>query len=111
MARPSLALPEEWKLLRIEMTKAKRLRELIAKDCVAMPGAPNASIAREVERAGFDAVYISGAGLSNCTAGLPDIGLLRLTEVALLAGFVAKTVKLPAIVDHNAGLGGAENAA
>src|SRR5437588_6910992 len=93
------------------MTRAKRLRQLIAKDCVAMPGVPNASIARQVERAGFDAVYISGAGLANCTAGLPDIGLLTLTEVAMLAGFIAKTVKIPAIVDGDTGFGGAENAA
>src|SRR5438477_5930882 len=92
-------------------TKAARLRELIAKDCVAMPGVPNASIARQVERAGFDAVYISGAGLANCTAGLPDIGLLTLTEVAMLAGFIAKTVKIPAIVDADTGFGGVENAA
>src|SRR5437588_4282705 len=111
MARLSLALPEEYDLLRIEMTKAARLRQLIAKDCVAMPGVPNASIARQVERAGFDAVYISGAGLANCTAGLPDIGLLTLTEIAILAGFVAKTVKIPAIVDADTGFGGAENAA
>jgi len=76
-----------------------------------MPGVPNASIARQVERAGFNAVYISGAGLANCTAGLPDIGLLTLSEVALLAGFVAKAVKIPAIVDADTGFGGAENAA
>src|SRR5436190_24011679 len=92
-------------------TKAARLRELIAKDCVAMPGVPNASIARQVERAGFDAVYISGAGLANCTAGLPDIGLLTLTEVATLAGFVAKTVKIPAIVHADNGFGGGRNGA
>jgi methylisocitrate lyase len=92
-------------------TKAQRLRELIANDCVAMPGAPNASIARQIERAGFDAVYISGAGLANCTAGLPDIGLLTLSEVVLLAGFIAKAVKIPAIVDADTGFGGAENAA
>ena len=88
-----------------------RLRELIANDCVAMPGAPNASIARQIERAGFDAVYISGAGLANCTAGLPDIGLLTLSEVVMLAGFIAKAVKIPAIVDADTGFGGAENAA
>ena len=76
-----------------------------------MPGVPNASIARQVERAGFDAVYISGAGLANSTAGLPDIGLLTLSEVAFLAGFVAKAVKIPAIVDADTGFGGAENAA
>ncbi len=93
------------------MTKAQRLRELIAKDCVAMPGAPNASIARQIERAGFDAVYISGAGLANCTAGVPDVGLLTLSEVVLLAGFIAKAVKIPAIVDADTGFGGVENAA
>lgn len=76
-----------------------------------MPGSPNASIARQIERAGFDAVYISGAGLANCTAGLPDIGLLTLSEVAMLAGFIAEAVKIPAVVDADTGFGGAENAA
>jgi methylisocitrate lyase len=89
----------------------KRLRELIARGCVAMPGVPNAAIARQVEAAGFAAVYISGAGLANMTAGLPDIGLLTLTEVARLAGWVADAVKIPAIVDADTGFGGAENAA
>jgi methylisocitrate lyase len=87
----------------------KRLRELLAKGVVALPGVPNASMARQVERAGFDAVYISGAGLANCTAGLPDVGLLTLNEVATLAGFIAKAVKIPAIVDADTGFGGAEN--
>ncbi len=86
-----------------------RLRDLIAKGIVAMPGVPNASMARQVERAGFEAVYISGAGLANCTAGLPDVGLLTLNEVATLAGFIAHAVKIPAIVDADTGFGGAEN--
>lgn len=76
-----------------------------------MPGVFNASMGRMVERAGFDAVYISGAGLCNATAGVPDIGLLTLTEVALLAGYVARAVKIPAIVDADTGFGGAESAA
>ena len=76
-----------------------------------MPGVPNASMARQVERGGFDAVYISGAGIANSTAGLPDIGLLTLTEVARLAGYAANAVKIPAIVDADTGFGGAENAA
>src|SRR5437588_282131 len=111
MARLSLALPEEYDLLRIEMAKAKRLRELIAKGCVAMPGVPNASIARQVERTGFDAVYVSGAGIANATAGVPDIGLLSMTEVVRLAGYVAQAVQIPAIVDADTGFGGAENVA
>ncbi len=86
-----------------------KLRKLIERGIVAMPGVPNASMARQVERAGFEAVYISGAGLANCTAGVPDVGLLTLNEVATLAGFVAKAVKIPAIVDADTGFGGAEN--
>src|SRR5881392_2704715 len=93
------------------MSKSKRLRELIAKGAVLLPGVPNAAIARQAERTGFDAVYISGAGLCNATAGLPDIGLLTLTEVAQLAGYIARAVKIPAIVDADTGFGGAENAA
>src|SRR5450432_2813651 len=91
------------------MTRAAQLRSLIAKSAVAMPGVPNASMARQVERAGFAAVYVSGAGLANSTAGLPDVGLLTLNEVAMLAGLIARAVKIPAIVDADTGFGGAEN--
>jgi methylisocitrate lyase len=87
------------------------LRQLIAKGAVMMPGVPNAAMARQVERAGFEAVYISGAGMANATAGVPDIGLLTLTEVAHLAGYIASTVTIPAIVDADTGFGGAENVA
>jgi methylisocitrate lyase len=92
-------------------TKGARLRELIAQGAIMMPGVPNASMARQVERLGFDAVYISGAGMANATAGVPDIGLLTLTEVAQLAGYIARAVKIPAIVDADTGFGGSENVA
>jgi methylisocitrate lyase len=93
------------------MSKSKKLRELIAKRAVMMPGVPNAAMARQVEQVGFDSVYVSGAGMANATAGVPDIGLLTLTEVAQLAGYIAKSVKIPAIVDADTGFGGAENVA
>jgi methylisocitrate lyase len=92
-------------------TRASQIRELIAKGTVMLPGVPNAATARQVERAGFDAVYISGAGMANATAGVPDIGLLTLTEVVQLAGYVANAVAIPAIVDADTGFGGAENVA
>ncbi len=92
-------------------TKPARLRELISKGAIMMPGVPNASMARQAERAGFDAVYVSGAGMANATAGVPDIGLLTLTEVARLAGYIARAVKIPAIVDADTGFGGSENVA
>ena len=91
--------------------RLSRLRELIARGCVMMPGVPNAAMGRQVERAGFDAVYISGAGMANATAGVPDIGLLTSTEVAQLAGYIANAVSIPAIVDADTGFGGAENVA
>jgi methylisocitrate lyase len=92
-----------------QVSQPTALRKLIAQGVVAMPGVPNASMARQVEQAGFDAIYISGAGLANCTAGLPDVGLLTLNEVATLAGFIARAVKIPAIVDADTGFGGPEN--
>jgi methylisocitrate lyase len=92
-------------------TNSARLRELIAKGAIMLPGVPNAAIARQAERAGFDALYISGAGMANATAGVPDIGLLTQTEVTQLAGYIAKAVKIPAIVDADTGFGGSENVA
>jgi methylisocitrate lyase len=86
-------------------SKAARLKELIAKDAVMMPGVPNASMARQVEQAGFDAVYVSGAGMINSTAGMPDIGLLNRDEVVRLADYVAHSVRIPAVVDADTGFG------
>src|SRR5689334_12032122 len=86
-------------------SKRKKLRQLIAQGAVMLPGVPNASMARQVEQAGFDAVYVSGAGMANSTAGVPDIGLLWRDEVARLASYVAHAVRIPAIVDADTGFG------
>jgi methylisocitrate lyase len=93
------------------LRRTTTLRRAIATGCVAMPGAFNAASARLVERAGFPAVYISGAGLANATAGVPDIGLLTLTEVARLAGYIADAVSIPALADADTGFGGVANVA
>ena len=92
-------------------TKAARLLELISKGAVMMPGVPNALMARQVEQAGFDAVYVGGAGMINSTAGMPDIGLLSRDEVVRLAGYVAHSVRIPAIVDADTGFGEGEEVA
>ena len=91
--------------------KSTLLRRAIRQGCVVMPGAFNGLTARLVERCGFPAVYVSGAGLANATAGMPDIGLLTLTEVAQLAGYIAQAVRIPALVDADTGFGGPENVA
>jgi methylisocitrate lyase len=92
-------------------SKAAPLRELVRNGAAMIPGVPNAAMARQVEHAGFDAVYISGAGMANATAGMPDIGLLTMSEVVSLAGYVANAVKIPAVVDADTGFGGTENVA
>src|SRR5947209_19646073 len=92
-------------------SKAARLRELIVQRAIMLPGVPNAAMARQVERAGFDAVYVSGAGMANATAGVPAVGLLSMTDGVTLAGYVAKAVTIPAIVDADTGFGSAENVA
>jgi methylisocitrate lyase len=86
--------------------KTTQLRRALRSGCLMMPGAFNAAVARQVERAGFPAVYISGAGLANATAGVPDTGLLSLDEVSRLAGYIARAVDIPALVDADTGFGG-----
>src|SRR5258705_13379872 len=91
------------------IAKSTRLRRAIEQGCVVMPGAFNAGTARLVERAGFPAVYVSGAGLANATAGVPDICLFTMTEVAQLAGYIPEAVGIPALVDADTSFGGPDN--
>jgi methylisocitrate lyase len=91
------------------LSKAARLRRLIKENVVVLPGAFNAATALLVEQYGFDAVYISGAGLASGVAGLPDVGLLSMSEVAHQAAYIARAVDIPAIVDGETGFGGPLN--
>jgi len=88
-------------------SKGAVLRRLISRRCVAMPGAFNGLTARLIEKIGFDAVYVSGAGLSNGAGGVPDIGLLSRHDFAQLAGFIAAAVTIPAVCDADTGFGDA----
>jgi len=88
-----------------ERSRARRLRELMAAGTVVAPGAFNAVTAMAAERIGFEAVYISGAGLADGVAGFPDIGLLTLTEVVQQARYIADAVAVPAICDADTGFG------
>ena len=81
------------------------LRALIADKTVVLPGAFNAAVGMLVQEAGFEAVYISGAGLVNSTAGYPDIGLFTMNEMATQAGYIARALQVPAICDADTGYG------
>lgn len=69
-----------------------------------MPGAWSPLVSMAIEKAGFDGVYISGSVLSN-ELGYPDIGLTSLTEVGLRGRQIARTTKLPTIIDIDTGFG------
>ncbi len=85
-------------------TKPRRLRELLGHRIVVMPGAFNALTAMQIEGAGFEVVYVSGAGLA-AARGLPDIGLLSMAEVVSDAGTIANAVAIPALADADTGYG------
>jgi methylisocitrate lyase len=85
-------------------SNARQFRELLEAQTVVVPGAFNALTAMQIERAGFPAFYVSGAGLS-AARGLPDIGLLSLTEVVSDAAAMSKAVTIPGIVDADTGFG------
>ncbi len=75
-----------------------------------IPGAFNALSAKMAERLGFSAVYLSGGALSAGWAGLPDVGLLTLTEFADAARGLASATTLPVLCDADTGFGEAINA-
>ncbi len=91
--------------------RSKRLRSLISSKTVQMPGAFNALTARAIEQAGFEAIYVSGAGLSNAVFGLPDVGLVSATEAVEHARRIVNAVTLPVVVDADTGFGEAINTA
>jgi 2-methylisocitrate lyase-like PEP mutase family enzyme len=74
---------------------------------LVVPGAANALGARVIEDLGFEAVYLSGAGIANTFYGMPDIGLVTLTEVSAHVAAVREAVSLPLIVDADTGFGNA----
>ncbi|MES2745311.1 MAG: methylisocitrate lyase [Bdellovibrionota bacterium] len=68
------------------------------------PGSWSPLVSMAIEKEGFEGVYISGSVLSN-DLGYPDIGLTSLTEVAQRGRVIARTTKLPSIIDIDTGFG------
>ncbi|HET8977074.1 MAG TPA: oxaloacetate decarboxylase [Solirubrobacteraceae bacterium] len=74
-----------------------------------LPGASDALTARVIEALGFAAVYITGAGVTNARLGMPDLGLMTLTELADTVEAVRNAVQIPIVVDADTGFGGPLN--
>ncbi len=89
---------------------AKNILSIKKRGALAIPGAFNAASALLIEKAGFESVYVSGAGLSNSN-GLPDAGILSMEEVARLSSFIIEATSLPVIIDADTGFGGPAEAA
>src|SRR3984885_1054499 len=88
----------------------RRLRALLnRREAVPLPGVANALAARVIEDIGFKAIYVSGAGVTNTYLGVPDIGLISVTELADNVAAIREAVSLPLVVDADTGFGNAIN--
>src|SRR3954463_11388037 len=100
-------MPEiDW---RISMSRAAKLRALLKQDMIVAPGAYDCITARCIAQAGFNAVYMTGAGTA-ATLGYPDYGLVTMSEMADNAGRIAAAVDVPVIADADTGYGNELNA-
>ena len=83
-----------------------RLRQALTSRPLAVVGAPFPLAAREIERQGFAAAYLSGAAFSAGLLGVPDIGLISLEQLCEQTARLAASVEIPLVVDADTGFGG-----
>lgn len=76
---------------------------------VIVPGAFNALSAKVIEDLGFEAIYVTGAGVTNMWLGMPDQGFMGLTDIADHTARIRDTVQVPLLVDADTGFGNAVN--
>jgi len=90
--------------------KTARLRSLLGSGrAILAPGAFNPVSAILIEQAGFEAIYISGAGVAVNNLGYPDIGLTTMSEILETARNVVSVTSLPVVCDIDTGFGNALN--
>ena len=90
------------------MSAGASLREALAAERpLQIVGTINAYTALLAQRAGFRAIYLSGAGVANASFGLPDLGLTTLNDVCEDVRRIASATDLPLLVDADTGFGGA----
>jgi 2-methylisocitrate lyase-like PEP mutase family enzyme len=92
------------------MDKRAQLRQLLARPGILIaPGCHDALGGRIIEKAGFLAAYMTGNGVSASMAGVPDAGLLTMTEMVEQARRIAAAIDIPLICDADTGYGGVQN--
>ncbi len=89
------------------MDYSKKLRNYLStpEKMVIAPGAYDGISARLIAEAGFEAVYMTGAGTSASRIGQPDLGLVTLTEMVANAAAIVESTGLPVIADADTGYG------
>src|SRR5512143_842823 len=94
------------------MSPGSKFRAAVARHApLQIPGTINAYCALLAERAGFKALYLSGAGVANASFGLPDLGVTALGDVLEDARRITAATDLPLLVDVDTGFGSAFNIA
>jgi 2,3-dimethylmalate lyase len=92
------------------MKATARLRQLLREPgIIVAPGAYDCLTAKLIERQGFPAVYMTGAGTALTRVGTPDLGFATLSEMVSNAAAMASTVSIPLIADADTGYGGSLN--
>ena len=92
------------------MSTRKQLKALVeARNGLIVPGAFNALSAKVIEDLGFQAIYVTGAGVTNMWFGMPDQGFMGLHEIADHTARIRDAVGVPLIVDADTGFGNALN--
>lgn len=87
-----------------------RMRAAMASEKpLQLPGVINAYAALQAQRAGFKALYVSGAGIANTSFGLPDLGMTSLNDVCEDVRRISGAMELPIMVDADTGWGSAFN--
>ena len=90
--------------------KNNSLREKLDNNkIILVPGIYDSFGALMAERAGFEALYVSGASISYTKLGSPDLGFVSMSEVAAIVGNISERTSLPLIVDADTGFGNALN--
>jgi methylisocitrate lyase len=92
------------------MRRTTRLRQLLREPGILMAaGAHDAFTARLIEQAGFSACYMTGSGTVAAVLGMPDVGLITMTEMVENARRIARATSIPVISDADQGYGNAIN--
>ncbi|UCF92511.1 MAG: isocitrate lyase/PEP mutase family protein [Desulfobacterales bacterium] len=88
------------------MQYAQQLRNILSQNkTLLVPGAYDAFSAKILKQAGFEVIYMTGSGVTACLTGMPDVGLLTMTEMVTHARYIVNAIDMPLICDADNGYG------